>query len=109
MQAPRGANAQGSHVFLLGGLQVPQFPGRCVVIVFFALWFWLLIVVIGDLFRCDHISGWGEAIWVIALMYMITPKRMAERSFQQAKQVREELRQVVGYSIADEIREARPT
>ena len=28
---------------------------------------------------------------------------MAERSVQQAKQAREELRQVVGYSIADEI------
>jgi hypothetical protein len=37
-------------------------------------------------------------------MYMITQsKGMAERSFQRAKQVREELRQVVGYSIADEI------
>jgi hypothetical protein len=28
---------------------------------------------------------------------------MAERSVQQAKQAREELRQVVGFSVADEI------
>ena len=30
--------------------------------------FWLLIVVIGDLFRRLDISGWGKAIWVIALI-----------------------------------------
>jgi Short C-terminal domain len=36
--------------------------------------------------------------------YMITQSTgMAERSVQQAKQAREELRQMVGYSIADEI------
>jgi Short C-terminal domain len=36
--------------------------------------------------------------------YMITQSTgMAERSAQQAKQAREELRQVVGYSVADEI------
>ena len=56
----------------------------------FVLWFWLLIIVIGDLFRRHDISGWGKAIWVIALIvfpylaifaYMITQSRgMAERS-----------------------------
>ena len=77
------------------------------------LLFWLLIVVIGDLFRRHDISGWGKAIWVIALIvlpylaifaYMITQSTgMAERSAQQAQQAREDLRRVVGYSIADEI------
>jgi hypothetical protein len=36
--------------------------------------------------------------------YLITQTRgMAERSSQQAQQAREELRRVVGFSIADEI------
>jgi membrane protein implicated in regulation of membrane protease activity len=79
----------------------------------FVLWFWLLIIVIGDLFRRHDISGWAKAIWVIALIvfpylaifaYMITQSRgMAERSSQQTQQAREELRRAVGFSVADEI------
>ena len=77
------------------------------------LLFWLLIVVIGDLFRRHDIPGWGKAIWVIALIvfpylavfaYIITQSTaMAERSIQRAQQAREELRDAIGYSIADEI------
>jgi hypothetical protein len=80
-----------------------------------ALWFWLLIIVIGDLFRRHDISGWVKAIWVIALIvfpylalfaYIITQSRgMTERNSQQAQQTREELRRVVGFSVADEIEE----
>jgi hypothetical protein len=79
----------------------------------FVLWFWLLIIVISDLFRRHDISGWVKAIWVIALIvfpylgvfaYLITQSRgMAERSGQQAQQARDELRRVVGFSVADEI------
>ena len=79
----------------------------------FVLWLWLLIIVISDLFRRADISGWAKAIWVIALIvfpylgifaYMITQSRgMAERSGQQAQQARDELRRVVGFSVADEI------
>jgi hypothetical protein len=77
------------------------------------LWFWLLITVIGDLFRRHDISGWGKAIWVIALIffpylgvfiYLISQSRgMAERNSQRAQQARDELRHVVGFSAADEI------
>ena len=77
------------------------------------LLFWLLIVVIGDLFRRHDIPGWGKAIWVIALIifpylavfaYIITQSTgMAERNIQRAQQAREELRHVVGFSVADEI------
>jgi hypothetical protein len=28
-------------------------------------WFWILITVIGDLFRDHQISGWGKALWVL--------------------------------------------
>jgi ABC-type Fe3+ transport system permease subunit len=79
----------------------------------FVLWFWLLVIVMGDLFRRHDISGWGQAIWVIALIvfpylaifvYLITQSRgMAERSSQQAQQAREELQRAVGFSVADEI------
>ena len=79
----------------------------------FVVWFWLLIMVIGDLFRRHDISGWGKAIWVIVLIlipylavfiYLIFQSRgMAERNAQRAQQAREELRHVVGYSVADEI------
>ena len=79
----------------------------------FVVWFWLLIVIFGDLFRRRDISGWGKALWVIGLVlfsylgvlvYLITQGRgMAERNAQQAQQAREELRRVVGFSVADEI------
>ena len=79
----------------------------------FVVWFWLLVVIYGDLFRRHDISGWGKALWVLALIltsyfgilaYLITQGRgMAERNAQQAQQARDELRRVVGFSVADEI------
>jgi len=79
----------------------------------FIMWFWLLIRIAGDLFRRHDISGWGKAIWIIALIlfsyigvfaYLISQGRgIAERDMQQAQQAREELRRVVGFSAADEI------
>jgi hypothetical protein len=99
--------------FLTEGFSFRNFLVDAFAVFMFVLWFWLLIIVIGDLFRRHDISGWAKAIWVIALIvfpyiaifaYMITQSTgMAERSVQQARQAREELRQVVGYSIADEI------
>jgi len=79
----------------------------------FVLWFWLLITVIGDLFRRHDVSGFGKAIWVIVLVifpyldvfiYLISQSRgMAERQSQRAQQARDELRRVVGFSAADEV------
>ena len=79
----------------------------------FVVWFWLLVLIFRDLFRRYDISGWGKALWVIALVltsylgilaYLIAQgTQMAERNTQQAQQAREELRRVVGYSSADEI------
>jgi hypothetical protein len=99
--------------FLTEGFSFRNFLVDAFAIFMFVLWFWLLIIVIGDLFRRHDISGWAKAIWVIALIvfpyisifaYMITQSTgMAERSAQQVKQAREDLRQVVGYSVADEI------
>jgi hypothetical protein len=79
----------------------------------FVVWFWLLITVIGDLFRRHDTSGIVKAIWVIVLIlfpyiavlvYLITQSRgMAERNSQRAQQARDELRQIAGFSAADEI------
>src|SRR5271156_1352751 len=100
-------------LFSSEGFTFRNFLADAFAIFMFVLWFWLLIIVISDLFRRHDVSGWAKAIWVIALIvfpyiaifaYMITQSiGMAERSAQQAQQAREELRHVVGYSIADEI------
>jgi len=96
-----------------GGFTFSNFLADVFSIFIFVLWFWLLITVFGDLFRRHDISGWAKAIWVIALIifpylgifvYLISQHRgMAERQSQRAQQARDELRQVVGYSVADEI------
>jgi hypothetical protein len=99
--------------FFSEGFTFRNFLADAFAVFMFVLWFWLLVIVISDLFRRHDISGWGKAIWVIALIvfpyiaifaYMITQSTgMAERSAQQTQQAREQLRQVVGYSVADEI------
>ena len=96
-----------------GGFTFSNFLADVFSVFIFVLWFWLLITVFGDLFRRHDISGWAKAIWVIALIifpylgifiYLISQHRgMAERQQQRAQQTRDELRQVVGYSVADEI------
>ena len=99
--------------FLSEGFSFRNFLIDAFAVFMFVLWFWLLVTVIGDLFRRDDVSGWGKAVWLIALIvfpylaifaYLITQSGgMAGRSSQQAQQAREELRRVVGFSVADEI------
>ena len=99
--------------FFQEGFTYRNFLMDVLVIFFFVVWFWLLIVVFAYLFRRHDISGWTKAIWVIALIvfsyfailaYLIFQGRgMAERNVQQAQQARDELRRVVGFSVADEL------
>ena len=96
-----------------GGFTFSNFLADVLSIFIFVLWFWLLITVFGDLFRRRDISGLGKVIWVIVLIvfpylgifvYLISQGRgMAERQSQRAQQARDELRQVVGFSVADEL------
>jgi predicted membrane channel-forming protein YqfA (hemolysin III family) len=96
-----------------GGFTFSNFLADVLSIFIFVLWFWLLITVFGDLFRRHDIPGWAKVVWVIVLIvfpylgifiYLIAQHRgMAERQSQRVQQAREELRQVVGYSAADEI------
>lgn len=83
------------------------------IIFVFVTWFWLLITVISDLFRRDDAGGFRKVLWVIVLvlapflgvfLYLITQSRgMAERSKRVHAEAREELRNFVGYSRADEL------
>ena len=96
-----------------GGFTFSNFLADVLSIFIFVLWFWLLITIFGDLFRRHDISGWAKAIWVIVLIvfsyigifiYLITQHRgMAERQSQRVQQAREDMRHLVGYSVADEL------
>jgi hypothetical protein len=71
-------------------------------LVFFGwvIWFWLLIVVFGDLFSRHDISGWGKAGWIVLVVllpylgvfiYLIAQgAEMAERKAAQSKAARAE-------------------
>jgi Short C-terminal domain/Phospholipase_D-nuclease N-terminal len=37
----------------------------------FFIWIWLLIVIFGDIFRSDDLSGWGKALW--SLFIIVVP------------------------------------
>jgi capsule polysaccharide export protein KpsE/RkpR len=96
-----------------GGFTFANFIADAFAIFIFILWFWLLITVASDLFRRHDISGLSKVVWVIVLIllpylgifaYIVTQGRgMAERTKEQARQAREDLRQAVGFSAADEI------
>jgi Phospholipase_D-nuclease N-terminal len=96
-----------------GGFTFGNFIADAFTIFMFILWFWLLIVVSGDLFRRHDVSGFAKVLWVIAFVlfsylgvfaYLLTQGHgMAERNKAQANEAREELRHIVGFSAADEI------
>ena len=99
--------------FFQEGFTYRNFLMDALAIFVFIVWFWLLITVAADLFRRHDITGWIKALWVIAwivvpylgvLAYLIFQGGgMAERNVQQAQQARDDLRRVVGFSVADEI------
>jgi putative oligomerization/nucleic acid binding protein/phospholipase D-like protein len=71
-------------------------------LVFFGwvIWFWLLIMIFGDLFSRHDISGWGKAGWIVLLVvlpylgvfiYLIAQgQHMAERRDQRSQAARSE-------------------
>ena len=77
------------------------------------MWFWLLITVIGDLFRRDDVGGFAKVLWIIFLVfapylgvfaYLLTQSSgMARRGQAAQRAARDELRQVAGFSAADEL------
>src|SRR3954451_17379747 len=76
-------------------------------ILFFAwvAWIWILIMIVGDLFRRHETSGWKKALWIIVLIavpflgvliYLIANSQgMAERNAQQAQAGQEQFAEYV--------------
>jgi predicted membrane channel-forming protein YqfA (hemolysin III family) len=97
----------------LGNVSFGNFLLDILFIFFFVVWFWMIITVMMDLFRRHDMSGVAKVIWVIFLVilpyvgvfaYLVTQGgSMAERSAERAEEARDQLRSVVGYSVADEI------
>ena len=83
------------------------------VIFLFVMWIWLLISVFADLFRRKDIRGGSKVIWMIFLLflpylgvfaYLLTQSSsMGARDAEAAREAREHMRQVVGFSVADEL------
>ena len=78
---------------ILANYNFASFLWDVLVIFAFVIWFWLLIVMFGDIFRRHDIGGWGKAAWVIlviilpyfgVLIYLLVEhKGIAERNAQQ--------------------------
>jgi hypothetical protein len=86
----------------------------------FFIWIYVLIMIFGDIFRSDDLSGWGKALWVIfvivlpwlgVLVYLIARgHKMQEHTIRDAQRVDAAQRQYIqsvtasgGTSTADEI------
>ena len=94
-------------------------------VLFFALmtYFWLLIMVFGDLFRRHDLSGWGKTGWIVvvvvlpligSLTYLVTQGHaIADRDLRQARQAQQQaddhIRSVAapGFRGVDEIARAK--
>lgn len=80
---------------------------------FLFVWIWLLITVFGDVFRRRDIGGGAKTLWVLfvlfmpylgAFIYLISQGHgMTERAQNAQSAAVEQMRQQVGYSVADEI------
>jgi hypothetical protein len=96
-----------------GGFTFTNFLVDVFAVFMFFVWLWLLVTVFGDLFRRHDVSGLGKVLWVVLLValpyigvfaYIFTQGHgMAERDESYAKQAQDKLRQIVGFSPADEI------
>ena len=71
----------------------------------FVVWFWLLFMILTDVFRSRDLSGWGKAGWTIFVIFLpvigiltyliVRGRSMHERSAQQAAQRDEAFRSYV--------------
>jgi hypothetical protein len=86
-------------------------------IFFFIAWLWILITILGDLFRDHEISGWAKAGWVLflivvpylaGLVYLIARGGgMRDRAVREQAEVRKHMdsyiRETAAASPADEL------
>jgi phospholipase D-like protein len=93
-------------------------------LVFFlwVIWFWILIGIIGDIFRRRDIGGWSKALWCVFVIFLpllgvfvyvgVNGKGMGERHAQEARaaqaQVDDYVRSVASSGgAAEEIEKAK--
>jgi Phospholipase_D-nuclease N-terminal len=65
------------------------------------IWFWILIGIIGDIFRRHDISGWSKALWVLFVIFLpllgvliyvgVNGKGMADRNAASQQTARTEM------------------
>lgn len=89
------------------------FLSDVLVIFLFVMWFWLVITILFDLFRRRDVGGVAKVIWVLFLVllpflgvffYLLTQSGgMAEREHARMAKARDDLRDVIGFSVADEL------
>lgn len=80
---------------------------------FLFIWIWLLIMVFGDVFRRRDIGGGAKTLWVLfvlvapylgAFIYLISQGHgMTERAQHAQAAVVDQMREQVGFSVADEL------
>jgi Phospholipase_D-nuclease N-terminal/Short C-terminal domain len=68
-----------------------------IVIFFWVIWFWCLIVILGDVFRRHDISGWSKTLWTIFIIFLpflgvlvylgVNGSGMAERNVRESRAV----------------------
>jgi len=81
------------------------------------VWFWLIVIVVMDIFRSRDLSGWGKALWTLfvlvipligVLVYLIARgssmhERVVQRALGQDQEVRDFGQQYTGPSSADQL------
>lgn len=100
-------------MIMQSGLTFWNFLVDVFVIFLFIMWIWLLISVFADLFRRRDIGGGAKIVWIIFLLflpylgvfaYLLTQgSGMSSRDADSAREARDQLRHVVGFSVADEL------
>ncbi|MBO0771264.1 MAG: SHOCT domain-containing protein [Actinobacteria bacterium] len=71
----------------------------------FVVWFWLLFVVLTDVFRSRDLSGWGKAAWTVFVIFLpligilayliVRGRSMHERAAQRASEQEQAFRSYV--------------
>ena len=83
----------------------------------FIAWFWILVTIIGDLFRDPGLSGWAKGAWVVVLIFLpflgtfiylvARGQGMRDRALEEQAEAKKHLdeyvRETAGSSPADEL------
>ncbi len=83
----------------------------------FVIWIWLLVAILGDIFRSPDLPGWGKALWSFlviilplfgVLAYVIArDTEMSEHAVAQMPRGDEMYQDYLGYTVSGQPSEAR--